>query len=185
MPSLLQSHASFVLLPLSYLLIPVYPGKLGPPVGEEKCLWRFCSFQPSPPSRQSVRIKRQLVNLREGWLRQIGWIFGKVPKGGGSFSKICVVDFWNFSVQNLYIHNLHFAFALCNWVSTNNYRDVHFLLVFETLTSAAAMIWSQRATFGHFLFVFLLTLVFQTSARTNHDFLCTLRSLQSNLHVSF
>ena len=128
---------------------------------------------------------RWLSLIREGWLRQIGWIFGKVPKGGGSFSKICVVDFWNFSVQNLYIHNLHFAFALCNWVSTNNYRDVHFLLVFETLTSAAAMIWSQRATFGHFLFVFLLTLVFQTSARTNHDFLCTLRSLQSNLHVSF
>ena len=38
------------------------------------------------------------VPLREGWMPQIGWIFGKVPKGGGVIfnPKIYVVDFGNF-----------------------------------------------------------------------------------------
>ena len=33
------------------------------------------------------RWQQSCFNLREGWLRQIGWLFGKVPNGGrGSFS---------------------------------------------------------------------------------------------------
>ena len=36
--------------------------------------------------------------LRDGWLDQIKWIFGKVPKGGGVIfnTKIYVLDFGNF-----------------------------------------------------------------------------------------
>ena len=36
--------------------------------------------------------------LRDGWLDQIKWIFGKVPKGGGVIfnTKNYVLDFGNF-----------------------------------------------------------------------------------------
>ena len=47
--------------------------------------------------------------LREGWLRQIGWIFGKVPKGGGGGS---------FSIQKFMLQilgTINKAFWAWNW----------------------------------------------------------------------
>ena len=49
--------------------------------------------------------------LREGSCYQIGWIFGKVPKGGGTFNpKIYIADFGNFSLLYFY-----FSFWAWNW----------------------------------------------------------------------
>ena len=46
--------------------------------------------------------------LKEGWLRQVGWIFGKVPKGGGA----------SFSIQKIMLQilgTLNRAFWVWNW----------------------------------------------------------------------
>ena len=44
--------------------------------------------------------KKEAVLFREGWLHQIGWVFGKVPKGGGGRvicnTKFYLPDFGNF-----------------------------------------------------------------------------------------
>ena len=47
--------------------------------------------------RGNVEGKSHLMKIREGWRYQIGWIFGKVPRGRGHFhSKIYIADFGNF-----------------------------------------------------------------------------------------
>ena len=51
------------------------------------------------------------TGIREGWLYQIGWIFGKVLKGGGSFS------IQKFQVLNLYKRFLSIVFRQnCNTI---------------------------------------------------------------------
>ena len=56
-----------------------------------------------------------LYNLREGWLRQIGWLFGKVPNGGrGSFS------IQRYMLQIL--GTLNRAFWAWNWYKNSKFR---------------------------------------------------------------
>ena len=57
---------------------------------------------------------RLLRLLRDGWRYQIGWIFGKVPKGGGSFS-----------IQKLMLQTLgtlNRAFLAWNWYKKSKFR---------------------------------------------------------------